>query len=177
MSEMKRALDYLTRPAGHPDGSINDLPRAPSPRVVFTNGCWDGLHVGHARLLLWAKSQGTRLVVGVNSDESVERIKGRPPLYPEGERVEMLLHLKSVDAVFIFPEDTPERLIREVRPDIIVKGPEYRDQEVVGRDLVDEVLFPPWEKEHSTSDIVAAVLARANNDTATWIRVNQAICD
>lgn len=95
-------------------------------RVVFTNGCFDLLHVGHVRLLQAAKSYGDLLVVGLNSDSSVRRLKGeRRPVVPEGERAEVLAAMGCVDFVVIFPEDTPCRLISEIRPDVHVKGGDY----------------------------------------------------
>ena len=94
--------------------------------TVFTNGCFDLLHVGHVHLLQFARDQGDRLIVGVNSDASVRRLKGPGrPIVPCVERVSMLCALRGVDRVVVFDEDTPERLIAALRPDVLVKGPDW----------------------------------------------------
>ena len=106
--------------------------------TVFTNGCFDLLHVGHLRLLWIARSQGDRLVVGLNSDESVRRLKGpMRPIVPVDERREMLLALEPVDQVIIFYEDTPLTLIEALRPEVLVKGPDYAGRECCGATLVE----------------------------------------
>ncbi len=108
-------------------------------RIVFTNGCFDLLHVGHIRLLQEAKALGTKLVVAINSDASVQRLKGAErPIVKERDRAEILSHLASVDAVTVFEEDTPLEAIRVVRPQILVKGSDYTEATVVGADLVKE---------------------------------------
>lgn len=94
--------------------------------IVFTNGAFDLLHVGHMRLLQFARSQGHYLIVGLNSDESVRLAKGPTrPILTQDERKEMLLHLKSVDEVIVFDEDSPMELIRKLRPDVLVKGSDW----------------------------------------------------
>jgi rfaE bifunctional protein nucleotidyltransferase chain/domain len=94
--------------------------------VVFTNGCYDLLHPGHIRLLEQARSLGDRLILALNSDDSVRRAKGPGrPLVPEGERVELALALEAVDAVTLFDEDTPRQLIAEVLPDVLLKGADW----------------------------------------------------
>jgi D-beta-D-heptose 7-phosphate kinase/D-beta-D-heptose 1-phosphate adenosyltransferase len=106
-------------------------------RVVFTNGCFDLLHVGHTRLLRQARALGHYLVVGINSDASVRRLKGLDrPLNGEEVRAEMLAALEGVDAVTVFDEDTPLALIEAILPDVLVKGGDYRPEEVVGREEV-----------------------------------------
>ncbi len=106
-------------------------------RVVFTNGCFDLLHVGHIRLLQEAKALGTKLVVAINSDASVQRLKGpERPIVKERDRAEILSHLSSVDAVTVFEEDAPLDAIQVVRPQILVKGSDYTEATVVGADLV-----------------------------------------
>lgn len=96
-------------------------------RVVFTNGCFDLLHVGHLRTLLTARAQGDVLVVGVNSDDSVRRLKGPArPLVPQQERAELLAGLECVDFVVVFEEDTPIATLEQLRPDCHVKGGDYR---------------------------------------------------
>ncbi len=107
--------------------------RAVGQRVVFTNGCFDLLHVGHIRLLEEARRKGDRLIVGLNSDDSVRRLKGpRRPIVGESERAQVLAALTAVDAVVIFNENTPLRLIHAIRPDVLVKGGDYDESRVVG---------------------------------------------
>lgn len=106
-------------------------------KIVFTNGCFDLLHVGHVRYLQEAKAQGSILVVGVNSDASVKRLKGPTrPIQNENDRAEILAALKAVDFTVIFTEDTPENLIHKVRPHILVKGGDWKINQIVGADFV-----------------------------------------
>lgn len=106
-------------------------------RVVFTNGCFDLLHIGHVRYLQAAKALGDLLVVGVNSDASVKRLKGEDrPLQSEQDRAEILAALVCIDRTVIFSEDTPEQLIRQVRPDILVKGGDWTPDKIVGGPFV-----------------------------------------
>jgi D-beta-D-heptose 7-phosphate kinase/D-beta-D-heptose 1-phosphate adenosyltransferase len=112
--------------------------KAHGDTVVFTNGCFDILHAGHVTYLDAAKRKGDRLVVGLNADQSVQSIKGAPrPIVPEQQRARVLASLKSVDAVVLFDEDTPQSLIKEVRPDVLVKGADYEKSEVVGASAVE----------------------------------------
>jgi D-beta-D-heptose 7-phosphate kinase/D-beta-D-heptose 1-phosphate adenosyltransferase len=112
--------------------------RAAGKRVVFTNGCFDILHAGHARYLHEARREGDVLVVGLNSDASVRRLKGAGrPVVPQDDRAELLASLGCVDFVVVFDEDTPERIIREVEPDVLVKGEDWKDKGVVGREFVE----------------------------------------
>jgi len=112
--------------------------RAAGQRIVFTNGVFDVLHRGHVEYLEEARALGDRLVVGVNTDASVRRLKGEGrPLVPEDERVEVLQALESVDLVVTFGEDTPERVIREVAPDVLVKGGDWALDRIVGREFVE----------------------------------------
>ena len=105
--------------------------------TVFTNGCFDILHAGHVDLLNRAKSLGTKLVVGINSDDSVRQIKGfSRPIVKEKERALMLLALEAVDEVRIFDDSTPQKLIEEIRPNILVKGGDWKVEEIVGADFV-----------------------------------------
>ena len=95
-------------------------------KIVFTNGCFDILHIGHIRLLEFAKQQGDILIVGINSDSSVKRLKGeKRPIVPQGDRAEVLSALSCVDYVVIFPEDTPVETIECLKPNIHVKGGDY----------------------------------------------------
>lgn len=107
-------------------------------RVVFTNGCFDLLHAGHVTLLEQARGLGDVLVVGVNGDGSVRGLKGPGrPLVPEHERREVLLALEPVDRVVVFDEPTPAELIHALLPDVLVKGSDWGEQEIVGRDVVE----------------------------------------
>lgn len=106
-------------------------------KVVFTNGCFDLLHVGHIRYLQEAKAQGDLLVVGLNSDASVRILKGPTrPVQNENDRAEIMSALASVDYVIIFNEDTPKELIEKVRPDVLVKGGDWKIEQIVGADFV-----------------------------------------
>lgn len=131
-------------------------------KVVFTNGCFDILHVGHVRYLSEARKLGDALVVGLNSDSSVRGLKGETrPIVPEEERKEMLLALKVVDFVCIFAEDTPLELIKKVHPDVLVKGGDWQVSQIVGADFVlaqgGEVLSLSFHEGHSTTDIVSKI--------------------
>lgn len=111
--------------------------RAAGRKIVFTNGCFDILHVGHVRYLAEARSLGDYLIVGVNSDESVKLLKGPArPINGEEDRAEMLLALKSVDAAIIYSEETPYNLISLVQPDVLVKGGDWAIDKIIGADLV-----------------------------------------
>ncbi len=107
--------------------------RSSGQRVVFTNGCFDILHIGHIRLLEEARRKGDRLIVGLNTDDSVRRLKGPlRPIVPERERAQVLAALSAVDAVVLFGESTPLKLVKAIRPDVLVKGGDYSEEEVVG---------------------------------------------
>ncbi len=131
--------------------------RTAGKTIVFTNGCFDLLHVGHKRYLEQARALGDLLVVGVNSDASVKRLKGADrPLNPVRDRVEMLTALACVDHVIVFEEDTPYELIRRIKPQVLVKGGDYRPEDVAGRDIVEEnggrtVILPFVEGRSSTA--------------------------
>lgn len=111
--------------------------RNANERIVFTNGCFDLLHLGHVDYLAKAKDLGERLIIGVNTDSSVKRLKGEHrPLQDENSRLHILAALQSVDAVVLFDEDTPYELIKEIEPDILVKGADYKIENIVGYDIV-----------------------------------------
>ena len=106
-------------------------------KTVFTNGCFDILHVGHARYLNEAAALGDLLVVGLNTDESVRNLKGsRRPIVPENERAEMLCHLMAVNAVVLFSNHTPLKLIKALNPQVLVKGGDWSAEDIVGSDVV-----------------------------------------
>jgi D-beta-D-heptose 7-phosphate kinase/D-beta-D-heptose 1-phosphate adenosyltransferase len=123
-------------------------------KVVFTNGCFDLLHVGHVRYLVAAKNYGDWLIVGLNSDESFRRHKGRNPINDEQSRYEVLDALECVDEVRIFSEDTPERLLSEICPDVLVKGPDYSPDEVLGREYAKQTFCLEVGSQTHTSDII-----------------------
>jgi D-beta-D-heptose 7-phosphate kinase/D-beta-D-heptose 1-phosphate adenosyltransferase len=132
--------------------------------VVFTNGVFDLLHTGHVRYLQAARALGDVLIVGVNSDRSVRAIKGpERPVTPEPERAEILLALACVDAVVVFDDDTPQRIIGEVQPDVLVKGADWAPTEIVGRDVVEarggRVVRVPLVEGRSTTSLIGRVRA------------------
>lgn len=112
--------------------------RSRGGRLVFTNGVFDLLHPGHIRYLCEARSLGDALIVAVNSDRSVRAIKGaHRPITPQAERAEILLALKCVDAVVVFDEDTPHAIVALIGPDVLVKGADWGEDDIVGRDVVE----------------------------------------
>ncbi|MGH9672161.1 MAG: adenylyltransferase/cytidyltransferase family protein [Bryobacteraceae bacterium] len=139
--------------------------RAGGRTVVFTNGCYDILHPGHIRLLERARALGDALILALNTDDSVRRLKGPSrPLIGERERAELMASLAAVDAVTLFGEDTPRELIAEVLPDVLVKGADW-SHFIAGREEVEaaggRVLALPLEPGFSTTDLVGQILARA----------------
>jgi len=135
---------------------INTL-RETGRRVVFTNGCFDIIHAGHVRYLRDAKNLGDILIIGLNSDRSVASIKPGRPLVPQDQRAEVLSAMEMVDYVCIFDEDTPYDLIRDVRPDVLVKGADWKVEDIVGNDIVAEVCNIQLVKGISTSGIIEKI--------------------
>ena len=136
--------------------------RATGKTVVFTNGVFDLLHVGHLRYLQRARALGDALIVGVNSDRSVHANKGAGrPITPEAERAEILGALACVDGVVVFDEDTPHEIIAALQPDVLVKGADWAADAIVGRDVVEarggRVVRVPIEAGHSTSALVEKI--------------------
>ncbi|RYF39295.1 MAG: D-glycero-beta-D-manno-heptose 1-phosphate adenylyltransferase, partial [Cytophagaceae bacterium] len=134
--------------------------QAKGERVVMTNGCFDLLHAGHVRYLQAAKALGERLVVGLNTDQSVRQLKGPTrPVQSETARARVAGAIRSVSAVTIFDEDTPLELISALKPDILVKGADYTEDQVVGGDIVKgrggRILLVQLEEGHSTSRLVS----------------------
>lgn len=123
-------------------------------RIVFTNGCFDILHVGHVRYLREAKALGDVLVVGINSDDSVGRLKPGRPVTPEDQRAEVLASLVMVDYVTVFDEETPYDLINLLKPDVLVKGGDWKKEDIVGADIVPEVHSLPFTSGMSTTNII-----------------------
>ena len=126
-------------------------------KVVFTNGCFDILHVGHIRYLKETKKLGDILVLGLNADESISRIKPGRPVVPETQRAEVLSALSMIDYIVLFHEDTPYELIKEVGPDVLVKGADWEKEDIVGKDLVKEVRTIQFVDGVSTSEIMKRI--------------------
>ncbi len=131
--------------------------------LVFTNGCFDIIHAGHCHYLEEARRLGDILVVGLNSDESVKRIKGKGrPIIPQEQRAKVLSSLQPVDYVVIFNEDTPFELIRSIKPDVLVKGGDWSPENIVGKDFVEsyggKVVTIPFRYDVSTTSIVEKII-------------------
>ena len=136
--------------------------RAGKKRIVFTNGCFDIIHKGHVQLLAQAKEKGDLLIVAVNSDNSVRRIKGEErPLTKEGDRLQVLAAMEMVDYVLLFSGETPANVIREISPDILVKGGDWEEKDIVGADFVKSkggrVYSLPYLKGYSTSSLITKI--------------------
>ncbi len=128
--------------------------------VVFTNGCFDIIHRGHLELFRFCKSLGEKLIVGLNSDDSIARLKGKNrPINNVDDRKFMLESLVFVDEVIVFSEDTPYNIIKIVNPDVIVKGGDYKVSEVVGKDLCEVVIFN-YVKGYSTTKAIQSIVDR-----------------
>ncbi|HAM38803.1 MAG TPA: D-glycero-beta-D-manno-heptose 1-phosphate adenylyltransferase [Elusimicrobia bacterium] len=124
-------------------------------KIVFTNGCFDILHIGHIKLLKKAKSFGDILILGLNSDSSVKTIKGNSrPIIPDKERAEILGSLCMVDYIVKFSESTPYELIKKIKPNILVKGSDWKSGEIIGSEFAKKVVRIPLLKGHSTTDII-----------------------
>jgi D-glycero-beta-D-manno-heptose 1-phosphate adenylyltransferase len=131
-------------------------------KVVFTNGVFDILHRGHVEYLVAAKSMGDELIVGINSDASVKKIKGtRRPVVVESDRAFLVSQLVPVDAVCIFEQETPYEIISALVPDVLVKGADWKVDDVVGKDVVErfggKVLTLPFVPQHSTTSIIERI--------------------
>ncbi len=137
--------------------------RAAGKKIVFTNGCFDIIHTGHARYLAKAKTFGDVLVVAVNSDSSVRLIKGeRRPINSEADRMEILAALQSVDFVTLFDEPDPYRVISEIQPDVLVKGGDWQIEKIIGRDIVEarggRVISVGYIEGASTTGIIEKIV-------------------
>jgi len=131
-------------------------------KTVFTNGCFDIIHRGHIDYLTEAKKLGDRLIVGLNSDLSVAKLKGRGrPINNQEDRAEVLRALRFVDEVIIFDEETPKKLIRSLKPNVLVKGGDWTIETIVGHEIVQgyggEVYALPFTEGHSTTDIIKKI--------------------
>jgi len=144
---------------------IISMAKSTDKKVVFTNGCFDIIHGGHIEFLKKAKSMGDILIVGLNTDQSVKKLKGENrPIKNEQERANILSALKYIDYITLFGETTPEKLIREIRPDILVKGNDYKIDEVVGREIVEgygaKVELIPIVHGHSTTNTLEKIMEK-----------------
>jgi D-beta-D-heptose 7-phosphate kinase / D-beta-D-heptose 1-phosphate adenosyltransferase len=169
-------LDELAEVAHKGSAKVVDLPRAVERarevrqgggKIVFTNGCFDILHFGHAHLLQYARAQGDFLVLGLNTDDSVRRFKGADrPFVDEGQRSYMLSLYPFIDMIVLFDDDTPMRLIEAIRPDVLVKGGDYTPETVVGSDLLasygGRVAICPRLEGLSTTDLVKKIQERTD---------------
>jgi rfaE bifunctional protein nucleotidyltransferase chain/domain len=126
-------------------------------KIVFTNGCFDIIHIGHTRYLKEAKDLGDVLIVGLNSDRSVSAIKPGRPVNPQDQRAEVLASLEMVDYVVLFDEETPYELIKLIRPDVLVKGGDWKKEDIVGFDIAKETLSLPYIKGISTTGIIEKI--------------------
>ena len=145
-------------------GRLKDL-RSAGKKVVFTNGCFDILHLGHVRYLCAARTRGDLLVVGLNSDRSVRLIKGnRRPIMEQDHRLEILASLQAVDYVTLFDEPDPLKLIQLLKPSILVKGEDWAEDEIIGADFVKadggRVIRVPLVGDASTSKIIERIVKR-----------------
>jgi rfaE bifunctional protein nucleotidyltransferase chain/domain len=128
-------------------------------KIVFTNGVYDLIHAGHVTLLEKAKRLGDILVLGINTDASVKRLKGPTrPIANQSDRAQVLAALQAVDYITFFGEDTPYELIQKLKPDILVKGGDYSTGQIVGRNLVKKVVRIPLVKGRSSSNIISKIL-------------------
>src|SRR5574341_60636 len=169
-------LGELMMGRNHLSGKIKDVEmlvgilnehRKKNDKIVFTNGCFDILHVGHIEYLKFARKQGDLLVVGLNTDHSVRSLKGPSrPLIAETERAKMLAALEDVTYVVLFDEQTPLNLISAIRPDVLVKGEDWKDAGVVGQEFVEsyggKVVLAPLVEGISTTNIVSKIITRHN---------------
>ncbi len=142
---------------------IRNKLKAEGKKVVFTNGCFDILHAGHIDYLNKAKEKGDILIVGLNSDASIKRIKGENrPVIPQDQRAFVVDNLKAVDYVSFFDEDTPYEIIKTIVPDVLVKGADWSIENIVGRDIVEanggKVLNIEFVVQQSTSNIIKKIL-------------------
>tara|TARA_B100001113_G_scaffold162451_1_gene132953 strand:- start:736 stop:1230 length:495 start_codon:yes stop_codon:yes gene_type:complete len=136
--------------------------RNENKKIVFTNGCFDLIHLGHIELLARSSDLGDILIIGVNSDSSIQKLKGESrPIIEEDSRVKQLAALEFVDAVVLFHEDTPQKLIEKIKPDVITKGGDYKAENVVGNEVVTQkngqVVIIPLTQGYSTTSILKKI--------------------
>ncbi|WP_413854291.1 adenylyltransferase/cytidyltransferase family protein [Candidatus Ruminimicrobium bovinum] len=133
-------------------------------KAVFTNGCFDLIHVGHVSLFQKAKSLGDVLIVAINSDKSLANIKGpKRPLVCQKDRVKVLSALSAIDYVIIFSQNTPYEVLKQIKPDILVKGADYKIKDIIGREFVKKVYRFPFVKGKSTTNLIKLIVERYGN--------------
>jgi len=148
--------------------NINDLSkiinewRLNGDKIVFTNGCFDLIHLGHLEILARSADLGDKLIVGINSDESIKKIKGNSrPIIEEDSRAKQLAAIEFIDAVILFNEDTPYNLINILKPDVLTKGGDYKKNDIVGNQLINkekgEVVIIPLTQGYSTTSILEKI--------------------
>lgn len=153
----KSTSNYHIKNAKEISSLVYDL-KNNNQKIVFTNGCFDILHLGHIKYLEKAKSYGDKLIVGLNSDKSIKRIKGDSrPINSQEDRAYILASLEVVDFVVIFEEDTPLNLIKKIKPDLLVKGGDYKGKKIVGQDIVKEFKLIKFIDGKSTSDTIKRI--------------------
>jgi D-beta-D-heptose 7-phosphate kinase/D-beta-D-heptose 1-phosphate adenosyltransferase len=134
------------------------LPKIKNKKVVFTNGCFDIIHAGHTKYLKKAKKLGDILIVGINSDDSIKRLKGNTrPINTLNARAEVMASIGCVDFIIPFSEDTPYNLIKKIKPDIIAKGGDYKVTDIIGNDIAKETVVIPFEEGFSTTNIINVI--------------------
>jgi len=131
--------------------------KAEGKKIVFTNGCFDIIHIGHVRYLRGARALGDVLVIGLNSDKSVPSIKPNRPINPQTYRAEVLSSLEMVDYVVLFDEETPYELIKLIQPDVLVKGGDWKKEDIVGSDIAKETYSLPYVEGVSTTGIIERI--------------------
>ena len=132
-------------------------------KVIFTNGCFDILHRMHVELFQFCKSKGDKVIVGLNSDASIKRLKGKErPIFNQDDRKFLLESLECVDEVVVFEEDTPYELIKKIRPDHIVKGGDYKPEDVVGNDISKVIIFN-YDENYSTTKTLSKLQNNSKN--------------
>lgn len=141
-----------------------DILKSEHKKIVFTNGCFDILHLGHVDYLKKSKNLGDFLIIAINSDSSVKRLKGNSrPIFNENDRAFVLSSLRFVDAVCMFDEDTPFEIISYLLPDVLVKGGDYKIENIVGHDIVErnggKTVIIPFLENHSTSFVIKNILS------------------
>jgi len=152
---MKKILDRKSAK------KISSKLRSEGKKIVFTNGCFDILHAGHVRYLKQARKLGDVMIIGLNSDRSVSAIKPGRPVNSEKNRAEVLAALAAVDYVVVFSEKTPYNLIKALKPDILVKGGDWKTEDIVGSDIAKETYSLPFVKGISTTAIIEKIIRTA----------------
>ncbi|MDR3071436.1 MAG: adenylyltransferase/cytidyltransferase family protein [Endomicrobium sp.] len=158
MKDLKNLSRALTRKEMQTE--VKNLKKA-GEKIVFTNGCFDLLHVGHIELLTKAKNLGDVLIVAINSDKSLGCLKGQKrPLIGQKDRAKLLLSLKCVDYVIVFDEQTPKEILSELLPDVLVKGSDYKSSEIVGKEYVKKIHRVPFVRGRSTTNLIKLIVNR-----------------